>query len=68
MTNYNSLYQNALQNLSVRPAGTFRFTDICDNPPARLGRRFRDDIVIHNAYPNVRCIGVDARSLLYEKF
>lgn len=68
MTNYSVLYARAQKNLTSRPEGVFRFADICDDPPAGLGRRFRNDVVRYKKFPNVRRIGADERSVLYEKF
>lgn len=66
MTNYNALYVQAQQNLSSLPVGNFRIADICDNPPAGLGRRFRED-VDKGVYPNVKFVRYDERSDIYEK-
>lgn len=66
MTNYNALYVQAQQKLSGLSAGEFRFADICDNPPAELGRRFRED-VDKGVYPNVKFVRYDERSDIYEK-
>ncbi len=68
MTNHRALYAQAIQKLGLMPKGIFRFNDLCDNPPANLGRVFRDDMVIRKLYPNVRRIGADKQSVLYEKF
>lgn len=66
MTNYNALYVQAQQNLLSLPVGNFRFADICDNPPAGLGRRFRED-VDKGVYSNVKFVRYDERSDIYEK-
>ncbi len=68
MTNHSVLYLQAQQNLIKLPKGRFRLRDICDNPPANLGRVFRNDVVTKKMYPNVKRIGADRQSVLYEKF
>ena len=68
MTNHDALYAKAQINLTNRKIGKFRLSDLIDNPPAALGRKFRNDVVIFKKYPNVRRIGVDAQSVIYEKF
>lgn len=67
MTNHNLLYIQSISKLSLLPKGKFRFADICDNPPARLGLRFRDDVVKNKCFPNIKCIGFDNQSTLYIK-
>ena len=66
MTNYNALYVLAKQKLSGLSVGEFRFADICNNPPAGLGRRFRED-VDKGVYPNVKFVRYNKRSDIYEK-
>lgn len=66
MTNYDALYVQAKKNLSGLSLGEFRFADICDNPPAGLGRRFREDVE-KGVYPNVKFAHYDERSDIYEK-
>lgn len=66
MPNHLLLYAQARQNLSNLPLGEFRFANICDNPPARLGRRFYDDVK-KGVYPNVIHIGHDKTSEKYKK-
>ncbi len=68
MTNYSVLYAQVQKNLASRPKGVFRLADICDNPPAGLGRCFRNDVVLYKKFPDVKRIGTDERSVLYEKF
>lgn len=68
MTDHNMLYNDALKKLKTIPDGKFRFANICDNPPTRLGRRFRDDVVKHKRFSDVKCIGADSRSTIYEKY
>ncbi len=68
MTNHKILYTQAQTELAARPNGLFRLTDLVDNPPANLGRKFRNDVVINKLYPNVRRIGTDEQSVIYEKF
>ena len=68
MTNYKVLYGQAQAKLAIMPTGKFRLNDLVDNPPARLGRQFRDDVVLNNIYPNVRRICADAQSVIYEKY
>jgi len=68
MTNHNVLYAQAQIKLLAIPIGKFRFTDICDNPPANLGRIFRDDVVVNKKYTNIRRVGADNQSVIYEKF
>ena len=68
MTNHQLLYKQAQMKLATLPIGKFRITDIIDNPPANLGRRFRDDVVIYKIYPNVKRIDADRQSVIYEKF
>ena len=67
MTNHNLLYIQAKEKLTSLPKGIFRFSDICDNPPSRLGLRFRNDVVKNKCFADVKCIGFDERSTLYEK-
>lgn len=66
MAIYDALYEQAKQNLSNLRLGEFRFADICNNPPALLGRRFYED-VINGVYPNVIHKGSDKISEIYEK-
>lgn len=68
MTNHKLLYVQAQTKLVILPTGEFRFTDICDNPPTSLGRVFRDDVVVNKIYPNIRRVGADEQSVIYEKF
>lgn len=68
MTNHRALYTQAQAKLASRPLGEFRLNDLVDNPPARLGREFRDDVVQNNRYPNVRRVRADTQSIIYEKF
>ncbi|MCB6993432.1 hypothetical protein LI177_08060 [bacterium 210820-DFI.6.37] len=68
MTNHDTLYVEVEKNLAARGPGRFRLTDLCNNPPARLGRRFRDDVVIHKKFPDVRRVTADRQSIIYEKF
>jgi|GEM_PF-2547368 hypothetical protein len=67
MTNHTALYEQAKIKLAKLPAGKFRLADICDNPPANLGRVFRNDVVVKKIYPDIRRIGVDDQSVIYEK-
>lgn len=67
MTNHKLLYAWAQNKLAILPTGKFRFRDICDNPPTSLGRVFRDDVVVNKSYPNIRRVGADAHSVIYEK-
>jgi len=66
VTDHDTLYAKAQINLIN--IGKFRLSDLIDNPPAVLGRKFRNDVVIFKKYPNVRRMGVDAQSVIYEKF
>ena len=68
MTNHNVLYAQAQIKLAARPIGKFRLTDLVDNPPANLGKKFRNDVVVNKLYPNIKRIGVDGQSVIYEKF
>ena len=68
MTNHNVLYAQAQIKLAARPIGRFRLTDLVDNPPANLGKKFRNDVVVNKLYPNIKRIGVDGQSVIYEKF
>ena len=67
MTNHHLLYTQAKSKLALLPKGIFRFSDICDNPPTRLGLTFRDDVVKNKCFADVKCIGFDRRSTLYQK-
>jgi len=67
MTNHKLLYAQAQNKLLTIPIGKFRFRDICDNPPANLGRVFRDDVVVNKSYPNIKRVGADNQSVIYEK-
>ncbi|MEX1031711.1 MAG: hypothetical protein WDZ91_16925 [Paenibacillaceae bacterium] len=67
-TNHNLLYTQAQAKLASRSIGRFRLTDLVDNPPANLGRRFRNDVVVNNRYPNVKRVEADGQSVIYEKF
>jgi len=67
MTNHKLLYAQAQTKLVILPTGEFRFSDICDNPPAGLGHVFRDDVVVNKRYPNIRRVGADEHSVIYEK-
>lgn len=53
--------------IATLPNGPFRLTDLIDNPPANLGRTFRNDVV-NNRYSNVKRVGTDNQSVIYEKF
>ncbi len=66
MTNYNALYVQVKKNLSNLPLGEFRLADICNNPPAGLGKRFREDVG-KGVYPGVKFVRYDERSDIYEK-
>jgi len=68
VTDHDTLYAKAQINLINIGIGKFRLSDLIDNPPAVLGRKFRNDVVIFKKYPNVRRMGVDAQSVIYEKF
>ena len=68
MTNHNVLYTQAQTKLAARPNGRFRLADLVDNPPANLGKRFRNDVVMNKMYPNVKRVDVDEQSVIYEKF
>lgn len=68
MTNYNILYIQVQNNLRLLPKGSiFRLTDLCDNPPAGLGRIFRKDVVVKQLYPTVRWVRADKQSDIYKK-
>lgn len=67
-TNHNLLYTQAQAKLASRPIGIFRLNDLVDNPPANLGRRFRQDVVVNERYPKVKRVGEDEQSVIYEKF
>lgn len=67
MTNHGLLYAQAQSKLKTIPVGSFfRLSDIVDNPPANLGRIFRND-VLKKRYPNVKRVSADERSVIYEK-
>ena len=66
MTNYQTLYREIPARLNALPEGPFRLSDICDNPPAGLGRIFRND-VIAGKFSGIRRIDADERSVIYEK-
>lgn len=66
MAIYDALYEQAKQNLSNLRLGEFRFADICNSPPALLGKRFYED-VDKGVYPNVKLVRKDNRSEIYEK-
>lgn len=66
MTNHKLLYVQAQSKLLTIPTGPFRLSDLVDNPPANLGRIFGTD-VLRRRYPNVKRVGVDERSAIYEK-
>ena len=68
MTNHNVLYTQAQTKLATRPIGRFRLSDLVDNPPANLGKKFRNDVVVIKKYPNVKRVGADGQSIIYEKF
>ena len=68
MTNYKLLYSEIEMKLKSTPLGIFRLADLIDNPPAKLGRDFRDAVVLKNRYPNIKRVGADRRSVIYEKF
>lgn len=68
MTNHSALYQHAVANLATITNGRFRLTDLVDNPPANLGRKFRNAVVVHKRFPNIRRVGADSQSIIYEKF
>lgn len=68
MTDHKTLYTVAQIKLAARPIGRFRLTDLIDNPPANLGRKFRDDVVVNKLYPNIKRVDVDEQSVIYEKF
>ncbi len=67
MTNHHVLSAQIPSKLAALPIGPFRLNDIFDNPPARLGRTFRDDVVIYKKYPNIKRSDADEQSLIYEK-
>ena len=57
MTNHNVLYAQAQIKLAARPIGKFRLTDLVDNPPANLGKKFRNDVVVNKLLNcNIKCI------------
>ncbi|APQ08121.1 TPA_asm: hypothetical protein GYO74_14095 [Listeria monocytogenes] len=68
MTNHNVLYTQAQTKLAARPIGRFRLSDLVDNPPANLGKKFRNDVVVNKRYSNVKRVGADGQSVIYEKF
>lgn len=68
MTNHSVLYQQAVANLAKISNGKFRLTDLVDNPPANLGRKFRNEVVVYKRFLNVRRVGADSQSIIYEKF
>ncbi len=68
MTNHNVLYTQAQTKLAARPIGRFMLSDLLDNPPANLGKKFRNDVVVNKRYPNVKRVGADGQSVIYEKF
>ena len=68
MTDHKTLYTVSQIKLAARPIGRFRLTDLIDNPPANLGRKFRDDVVVNKLYPNIKRVDVDEQSVIYEKF
>lgn len=67
MTNHNVLNAQISNKIVTLPIGPFRLTDLVDNPPANLGRVFRYDVVVKKRYPNVKRVGADEQSVIYEK-
>ncbi len=35
---------------------------------ANLGRKFRNEVVVYKSFPNIRRVGADSQSIIYEKF
>lgn len=67
MTDFHALYKDVPGRLEKLPKGYFRFSDLCDNPPAGLGRIFRNDVAA-GRFSGVRRVGADCRSVVYEKY
>ncbi len=67
MTNHSVLNAQIPSKIAILPIGPFRVTDLVDNPPANLGRTFRNDVVVYKKYPNIKRVGADNQSVIYEK-
>lgn len=69
MTNYQALYSQLISRMNARPIGTFKITDLINNPPGKLGVMLYTDVVKRKKYSNIRYKGKDVNNVnIYEKF
>lgn len=67
MTSFDRLYEKVVEGVEDLGKGLFRLADIIPNPPAVMGRKFRDDVVKRNRFKGVKRVGADEQSVIYEK-